>query len=140
MFPGRSINAVMTVHASDIDEYRGVAISNNLTLGTGITQYASTNSVYEFTSSTDLRKGWAKKVADHFKKNPKNKNKETTAANKTIKDIVKQSLKRALPHKFFDKTTDEAVKCLRSLCIPEFKAKGYKIHFDANSEILEKIN
>ena len=81
----------------------------------------------------------SKKSSRSFQKNAKNK-KKTTAANKTIKDTVKQSLKRAFLQKFFDKTTDEVVKRVRSLCIPEFKAKGYKIYFDANSKILEKIN
>ena len=43
LFSSRFINAVMTVHASSIAEYGHVAISNNFTLGSGITQYASTN-------------------------------------------------------------------------------------------------
>ena len=46
-FSGRFINAVMTAHASSIAEYGRVAISNNFTLGSGITQYASTNSVWK---------------------------------------------------------------------------------------------
>ena len=49
-------------------------------------------------------------------------------------------MKRALPQEFLDKTTDEAVKRLRSSSITEFKAKGEKIRSEANSEILEKIN
>ena len=45
LFSGRFINAVMTAHASSIAEYGCVAISKNFTLGSGITQYASTNLV-----------------------------------------------------------------------------------------------
>ena len=37
----------MTVHASSITEYGRVAISNNFTLGSGITQFTSTNSVWK---------------------------------------------------------------------------------------------
>ena len=37
----------MTAHASSIAKYGRVAISNNFTLGSGITQYASTNSVWK---------------------------------------------------------------------------------------------
>ena len=47
LFSGRFINAVMTVHASSIAEYGCVAISNNFTLGSSTTQYASTNSVWK---------------------------------------------------------------------------------------------
>ena len=43
LFSGLFINAVMTVHASSIAEYGRVAISNNFTLGSGITQYAFKN-------------------------------------------------------------------------------------------------
>ena len=35
---------------------------------------------------------------------------------------------------------EEAAKRLRSLCIPEFKAKCNKIHFEANNEILGNVN
>ena len=44
VFP-RFINAVVTEHVSSIAEYGCVAISNNFTFGSGITQHASTNSV-----------------------------------------------------------------------------------------------
>ena len=37
------IDAVMTVHASSIAEYGRVAINNNLTLVSGITQYTLTH-------------------------------------------------------------------------------------------------
>ena len=37
----------MTAHASNIAEFGHVAISNNFTLGSGITQYVSTNSVWK---------------------------------------------------------------------------------------------
>ena len=45
LFSDRFINEIMTVHASSIAEYVHVAISNNFTLSSDITQYASTNSV-----------------------------------------------------------------------------------------------
>ena len=45
LFFGGFINSVMTAHASSIAEYGCVRISNNFTLGSGITQCASTNSV-----------------------------------------------------------------------------------------------
>ena len=35
---------------------------------------------------------------------------------------------------------DEAVKRLKSLIIPEFKAKGNKICYEAYNKVLEKIN
>ena len=41
------IDAVMTAHASNIAEFGHVAISNNFTLGSGITQYVLTNSVWK---------------------------------------------------------------------------------------------
>ena len=63
-----------------------------------------------------------------------------SASSKNIVDTVKQSLKRALPLEFLEKTTDEKVKLLISAGILEFKAKGNKIGFEASNEILEKIN
>ena len=78
----------MTPQASGIAEFGRVIISNNFTLGSGITQYATTN----------------------YK-----------------------------PQEVLDKTTDEAVKRLRCLCIPEFIAKGNKIRFESSNEILEEI-
>ena len=42
-FSGRFINAVMTAHASIMAEYGHVAFGNNFILGSGVTQYASTN-------------------------------------------------------------------------------------------------
>ena len=38
-----------------------------------------------------------------------------------------RELKRALPEDFVDKTTDEAVKPIKSSTVPEFKNKGNKI-------------
>ena len=51
----------------------------------------------------------------------------TVTAVKTIEQIVRESLKRALPEDFVDKTTDEAVKRIKSLTVLEFKNKGNKI-------------
>ena len=42
--------------------------------------------------------------------------------------------------KFLHETIDEIAKRLKSSIIPEFKAKGNKICFEANNKILEKIN
>ena len=47
LFSSRFINAVMAAHASRITEYGRAATNNNLTLGSGITQYASTDSVWK---------------------------------------------------------------------------------------------
>ena len=44
----------------------------------------------------------------------------TVTAFKTIEQTVWESLKRALPEAFVDKTTDEAVKRIKSLTVPEF--------------------
>ena len=43
LFFGGFTNTTMTVHASSIAEYGRVPISNNFSLGSDITQYASTN-------------------------------------------------------------------------------------------------
>ena len=43
LFSGRLINAVMTTDVKSIAEYGCVAISNNFTLGSGITKCATTN-------------------------------------------------------------------------------------------------
>ena len=50
------------------------------------------------------------------------------------------SLKRALPQEFFDKTTNETIQRIKSSTIPEFKSKGNKIRYKANSNVLEKID
>ena len=44
------------------------------------------------------------------------------------------------PQEFLDKTTDEVVKRLESLGIPEIKVSGNRSRFEANNEILEQIN
>ena len=49
-------------------------------------------------------------------------------------------MKRALPKEFFDKTTNETIKRIKSSTIPEFKSKSNKIHYEANNSILEKID
>ena len=64
----------------------------------------------------------------------------TATAVKTIEQTVRESLKRALPEDFVDKTTDEAVKRIKSLTVPEFKNKGNKNRYEANSSIMEKID
>ena len=51
-----------------------------------------------------------------------------------------ESFKRALPDDFVDKTTDEAVKQIRSFTVPEFENKGNKIGYEANNSIMEKID
>ena len=53
----------------------------------------------------------------------------------------RESLKRALlPEDFVDKTTDEAVKRIKSSTVPEFKNKGNKIRYEENNSIMEKID
>ena len=64
----------------------------------------------------------------------------SSTATKTIEQAVRDSLKRALPQEFLDKTTDETIKRIKSSTIPEFKSKGNKIRYEANNNILEKID
>ena len=64
----------------------------------------------------------------------------SATATKTIEQAVRDSLKRALPQEFLDKTTDETIKRIKSSTIPEFKSKGNKIRYEANNNILEKID
>ena len=62
----------------------------------------------------------------------------TSAVTRTLEDTIKPSMKRALPQEFLDRTTDEAVKRLKSSSIRECNAKGKKIRFEGNSKILKK--
>ena len=64
----------------------------------------------------------------------------TPTAVKTIEQTVRESLKRTLPEDFVEKTTDEAVKRIKSSTVPEFKNKGNKIRYEANNSIMEKID
>ena len=64
----------------------------------------------------------------------------TATAGKTIEQTVGESLKKALPEDFVDKTTDEAVKRIKSSTVPEFKNKGNRIRYEANNSIMVKIN
>ena len=67
-------------------------------------------------------------------------------ATKNIEQAVRDSLKRALPQEFPDKATYETIKRMKqkqwnkSFTIPEFKSKGNKIRYEANNNILEKID
>ena len=62
----------------------------------------------------------------------------TATAVKTIEQTVRESLKRTVPEDFVEKTTDEAVKRVKSSTIPEFKNKGNKIRYETNNSIMEK--
>ena len=64
----------------------------------------------------------------------------SSTATKTIEQGVRDNLKRALPQEFLDKATDKTTKRIKSSIIPEFKSKDNKIHYEANSNILEKNN
>ena len=64
----------------------------------------------------------------------------SATATKTVEQAVRDSLKRALPQEFLDKTTDETIKRIKSSTTPEFKSKGNKIRYEANNNILEKID
>ena len=55
---------------------------------------------------------------------------------KTIEQAVRDSLKRAFPQEFLDKTTEEITKQIKSSTIP----KGNKIRYEVNNNILEKID
>ena len=61
---------------------------------------------------------------------------EISYCGKTIEQAVRHSLKRAFPQEFLDKTTEEITKQIKSSTIP----KGNKIHYEANNNILEKID
>ena len=62
----------------------------------------------------------------------------TATTVKTIEQTVRESLKRALPEDFVDKTTGEAVKRIKTSTVPEFKNKGNKIRYEANNSIMKK--
>ena len=64
----------------------------------------------------------------------------SSTTTKTAEEAVRDSLKRALPKEFLDKTTDETIKWIKSSTIPEFKSKGNKIRYKANNNILKKID
>ena len=63
----------------------------------------------------------------------------SSTATKTIKQAVRDTLKRALPLEFLDKTTDEAIKWIKSSTIPEFKSKDNKIRYEANNIFSKKL-
>ena len=56
----------------------------------------------------------------------------SSTATKTIEQAVRDSLKRALLQQFLHKTTGETIKWIKS--------KGNKIRYEANNNILEKID
>ena len=60
----------------------------------------------------------------------------SSTSTKTIEHAVRDSLKTALPQEFLDKTR----KRIESSTIREFKSKGNKIRYEANSNILEKMD
>ena len=62
----------------------------------------------------------------------------TTTAVKTIKQTVREGLKRALPEGFVDETTDKAVKRIKSSTVPGFNNERNKIRYEANNSIMEK--
>ena len=64
----------------------------------------------------------------------------TATAVKTIEQIVRESLKRTLPEDLVEKTTEEAVKRIKSSTVPEFKNKGNKIRHEGKNSIMEKID
>ena len=50
----------------------------------------------------------------------------SSTATKTIEQAVRDSLKRALPQEFCDKTTNETIKRIKSSTIPEFKVQAIR--------------
>ena len=64
----------------------------------------------------------------------------SSTSTKTIEHAVRDSLKTALPQEFLDKTTYDTRKRIESSTIREFKSKGNKIRYEANSNILEKMD
>ena len=61
----------------------------------------------------------------------------TTTEVKTINQTIQESLKRTIPD-FVNKTTDKAVKRIKSSTVPEFNNKGNKIRYEANNSIMDK--
>ena len=117
LFSGRFINAVMTTHASSIAEYGCVAISNNFTLGSGIDKLIQLNRLSIWTLKQ-----------------------KTKSLQRLLPPRLKQSSKRALLEDFVDKTTDEAVKRMKSSTVSEFENKGNKIRYEANNSIMGKVD
>ena len=64
----------------------------------------------------------------------------SSTATKTIEQAVRDSLKRALLQEFLHKTTGETIKWIKSSTLPEVKSKDNKIRYEANNNILEKID
>ena len=64
----------------------------------------------------------------------------SSTATKTIEQAVRDSLKRTLLQEFLHKTTGETIKWIKSSTLPEVKSKGNKIRYEANNNILEKID
>ena len=63
----------------------------------------------------------------------------SSTATKNIEQAVRDTLERALPQEFPDKTTDETMKRIkRSTSL--FKSKDNKTRYEANNNILEKID
>ena len=63
----------------------------------------------------------------------------STPTNNT-EQAVRDSLKRALPQEFLDKTNVGTIKLIKSSTIPESKSKGNKIRYEVNNNILEKFD
>ena len=61
-------------------------------------------------------------------------------SNKTIEQAIRDSLKMALPLESLNKTTDETIKRTKRSTIPELKSKDNKNRYEANYNILEKID
>ena len=61
----------------------------------------------------------------------------TTTEVKTIDQTIQESLKRTILD-FVNKTTDKAVKRIKSSTVPEFNNKGNKIRYEANNSIMDK--
>ena len=61
----------------------------------------------------------------------------SSTVTKTIEQAVRE--KRALPQECLDKTSDERLKRFKSSTIHEFKSKGNKTHYEANTKFSEKL-
>ena len=53
---------------------------------------------------------------------------------------ISSTATKTIEEEFLDKTTGETIKRIKSSTIPEFKSKGNKIRYEANNNILEKID
>ena len=112
---------MLTAYVSSIKKYECVAFSNNFTLSSGITQYALKKKINFLNNQ-------------YGRLNKKRNNCRITAtAVKTMKQTVRESLKRALTKYLVDRRSSQ----IKSSMVPKFRNKGNKMSTEANNSIME---